>query len=583
MDACRYVIRTAIAVVALGFAAADAAPTISTVHPLRERIDAPKTTTIAVTFAEDIDSTTVTPASFRVFGRWSGPAAGTFIIDANTVTFTPLSSFFAGERVMVVLSTAIKDTNGVPMSKGYSWYFWIRTEPATLDLTYVTRITSRLETETWVQPYGAYAGDLNNDGWSDLLVPCEQPGDARVFLNDSTGGYQAFTIASLPGARAPSPSEGGDFNMDGEIDVAVGNGTNNVVDVLLGDGTGGFPGTTSYLSGSFIRGVGVLDLNGDGCDDLVTANRVTDNISTLLNDGDGTFGPAISMETGGNGEYGIATGDANNDGLIDVFVGEFESPYSVVVLLSDGAGGFVARPPVLTGGRPWQITSGDFNGDGNVDAATANAWNSAMAVLLGDGMGGFSSVRTYHTGAYPISIDAGDLDGDGDLELVTSNGDGNWTIYENRPGGFVNPRTLLSSSSGSCAILHDRDNDGDLDLTGIDETDDWIYLYENHLTPTTVRPATSPAVVLFQNQPNPFNPSTTIRFDVMRAAEVELSIYDTHGGFVVNLIRGHFDVGSQTAPWNGRDARGVAQASGVYFYRLTAGGASESKRMVLLK
>ena len=55
-----------------------------------------------------------------------------------------------------------------------------------------------------------------------------------------------------------------------------------------------------------------------------------------------------------------------------------------------------------------------------------------------------------------------------------------FTLFENfGDGTFGNPRTLKASSAGSCAILHDRDNDGDLDITGVDEIDDFIFLYEN--------------------------------------------------------------------------------------------------------
>lgn len=68
-----------------------------------------------------------------------------------------------------------------------------------------------------------------------------------------------------------------------------------------------------------------------------------------------------------------------------------------------------------------------------------------------------------------------------DLDAITSNISGkNFTLYENLgDGSFGNPRTLAASGAGSCAIIHDRDNDGDLDITGVDEIDDLIVLFEN--------------------------------------------------------------------------------------------------------
>ena len=574
----------AVAVWVAGFETAGAAPFVAHTRPTRERVNAPATTAVVAYFSERIDSTTVTTASFHVYGRWSGPAAGTFAFAPNTVTFTPSEPFFAGERVTAVLSKAIRNLSGEPMASGFAWSFSVQTAGTTMDLTYIGRVTCRLEGDTLVGPYGAYAGDLDNDGWTDLLVPCEATGDARVFLNDGAGGYSNFTVESLPGGSAPSPSEGSDLDLDGEIDVVIGNGTNDQVTVLIGNGAGGFTGRTSYAAGEYVRGVGVLDLNGDGCDDIVTANRADDNLSILMNNGGGTFGAAVAMETGGNGEYAIAVGDANNDGLLDVFCGTFSSPYSVIVLLNDGAGNLVARPSVLVGGRPWQLTAGDFNDDGNVDVASANSWQDNMGVLFGDGAGGLSPVTTYPTGDFPHAIDAGDVDGDGDLDLVTSDaGSGTWTLYENQLGEFVNRRTLGSFSSGSCAVLHDRDNDGDLDITGVDEQDDWIYFFDNEPPPTPVTPAPPPVARLFQNHPNPFNPATAIRFEVARASDVDLSVFDSHGRLVATVAHRRYAPGSYTARWNGTDVRGDTPPSGVYFYRLTAGGFSESKKMVLLK
>jgi hypothetical protein len=578
-------IAAAMTVLGLNLETSGAVPQVTAVQPVRERINTPATTAISVYFSEAIDPSTVTATSFRVFGRWSGPAAGSFSFAPFAVTFTPAEPFFAGERVTVVLSKAIRNTSSEPLANGYAWCFSIRTAATTLDLNYVGRITTRLEGEIATAPYGAYAGDLDNDGWSDLLVPCEVPGDARVFINDGAGGYSSFTVESLPGGSAPSPSEGSDFDMDGEIDVAIGNGTNNQVTVLIGDGTGGFPARTSYTAGEFVRGVSVIDLNGDACDDIVTANRVDDNLSILMNNGDGTFAPAVAKETGGAGEYALAVGDANNDGLLDVFCGTYSSPSFIVVLVSDGAGNLTAGPLIPAGGRPWQLAAGDFNDDGNVDVASANSWQDNMGILYGDGAGGLSPVTTYPTGDFPHAIDAGDVDGDGDLDLISSNvGSADWTLYENQLGEFVNPRSLAASAAGSCAVLHDRDNDGDLDVTGVDEIDDWVYFFENGdslTTPVTPRPPAP--VTLFQNHPNPFNPGTTIRFDLTRAADVDLSIFDAGGRFVATVVRRRYAAGVYEVPWNGADARGAVQPSGVYFYRLTTGDFSEARKMVLLK
>jgi photosystem II stability/assembly factor-like uncharacterized protein len=83
---------------------------------------------------------------------------------------------------------------------------------------------------------------------------------------------------------------------------------------------------------------------------------------------------------------------------------------------------------------------------------------------------------------------------------------------------------------------------------------------------------------LYQNYPNPFNPSTTIKFDLVKASNVELSVFDITGKFIGNLVNEKLNAGSYEYSWNAEEL-----PSGVYFYRLTAEDFSSVKRMILLK
>ena len=93
------------------------------------------------------------------------------------------------------------------------------------------------------------------------------------------------------------------------------------------------------------------------------------------------------------------------------------------------------------------------------------------------------------------------------------------------------------------------------------------------------------AFKLEQNHPNPFNPSTTISFQVPEggAQRVSLRVYDLRGSVVRNLIDDIRDPGVYTAFWNGQDDSGRNVSSGVYLYRLQAGSFSQTRKMVLLK
>lgn len=93
----------------------------------------------------------------------------------------------------------------------------------------------------------------------------------------------------------------------------------------------------------------------------------------------------------------------------------------------------------------------------------------------------------------------------------------------------------------------------------------------------------SPAAILHQNHPNPFNPGTMIGFELRRAGRVRLDVHDARGARVRTLVEAFRPAGSHTVVWDGTDERGSRVASGVYFYRLTAHGAHETKKAVLLK
>jgi hypothetical protein len=90
-------------------------------------------------------------------------------------------------------------------------------------------------------------------------------------------------------------------------------------------------------------------------------------------------------------------------------------------------------------------------------------------------------------------------------------------------------------------------------------------------------------VELAQNSPNPFNPTTTIRYTLTANEQVGLAIYAADGSLVRMLVDGVKERGAHDVTWDGRDSSGRPVGSGVYFYRLTAGKFNESRKMVLLK
>ncbi len=93
---------------------------------------------------------------------------------------------------------------------------------------------------------------------------------------------------------------------------------------------------------------------------------------------------------------------------------------------------------------------------------------------------------------------------------------------------------------------------------------------------------------MLQNAPNPFNPTTKIRFSIAKPGRVELRIYNVRGEFVKRLASGWYDAGSHETSWDGSTARGQAP-TGIYFAKATVTGergtevASDVLKMLMAK
>ncbi len=88
---------------------------------------------------------------------------------------------------------------------------------------------------------------------------------------------------------------------------------------------------------------------------------------------------------------------------------------------------------------------------------------------------------------------------------------------------------------------------------------------------------------LMSASPNPFNPATTIAFELASPGQVSITVYDVSGRMIRSLVNSHMPGGMHEVTWNGRDRNGATVASGVYFYRLVAGEILQTKKMVMLR
>lgn len=562
------------------------APIVMSVTPTAHKVNAAADAAITVTFDTEINPSSITNISFRVMGRWSGPAEGTTVLenDNKTIRFTPDEPFFAGEAMTISISKGIQSSTGENLQKGYMWNYWIATSPTEMNIVPIKTIQLRQPGEGLLQTYGAYAGDLNNDSYSDLTIVNETSDDLRILLNDGAGDYNDFELINM-GDGTPSPNEGGDFNNDGELDFAVCTAHNNEVRIFFGDGSGTLTNMETYQTGNGARGLVVIDCNGDGYDDIFITNRLSDDLTMMTNDGDGTF-TLSSMNTTGTGETACFVSDANDDGIADIFVANYNSR-DIGIMIGDGDGGFTLGETVAMPGQPWMIATGDLNGDGIADVVSANSNANLSVALFGDGQGGLSEpieLQAPNDG-FPLAIDLGDMDGDGDLDVVSSNyGGPTYTVFENDGlGNFSVGAVLAGQNLASCAILHDRDNDGDLDVSATDEGDDVVILFENVSMPLNVNFETKDIPFEWTISPNPFSEKVVMDIQLLNATDINVRIHDVQGRLVKTLFSDTAIVGERRVAWDGMNEAGTPMESALYFAVIETMDGIFGKQLFLVK
>ncbi len=469
---------------------------VVSVTPARHSLSAPVNSTITIEFDRPLSRATVVPESFWAFGRWSGTVSGTYTFsnDDQMVALVPDRPFSAGETVMVILSHDLQATDGSFLRQaGYSYQFWTRAAAAAMEFHRTDVLSTRTTTQT--RTYGGFASDLNRDGWLDLSMVHEDSADVRVFLNtaDGSGSFEPFLEPTTPVGAGASPNEPADFNHDGHVDACVANSAHDTVSILLGNGDGTFQPQQVVDVGGTPRGVAVLDADGDGDIDIVSTSDTESHLAYLENDGAGVFADPVFFEAGGTRrEWALAASDMNDDGILDLVVGNRSgggTSGEIVINLGNGDGTFTALPDVhLTIGRVWMLVCGDLNGDTHEDVALCNINNSnaavgGAAILLGNGDGTLQTAVDYPISRFdPTSTDLGDLDGDGDLDWMVgaSTAPGRWSIFTNDGNGvFTLFEEIPAARSASCTLMLDFDNDGDLDLGLVDEFSDTVTLMES--------------------------------------------------------------------------------------------------------
>jgi VCBS repeat-containing protein len=299
-----------------------------------------------------------------------------------------------------------------------------------------------------------------------LLVPTALVGTAVAQAPAQVSFDPAATVATGDG---PASVAVGDFNGDGNPDLAVANQLSGTVSVLLGSAGGSFTRQTPDLTvGGFPTSVAVDDFNGDNDPDLAVTNGFG-YVSVLLAGNGASFTRQMPDLTIGDTPWSVAVGDFNGDSDPDLAVAN-QQANNVSVLLGGAGGSFTRQTPDLAVGLgPTSVAVGDFNGDHDPDLAVANQFSGTVSVLLGTaGGGGFSGPTPAgnYNGSDPMTVAVGDFNGDGDPDLAVGDmSPGEILVLLGSAGGsFSGPTTVTVDSGVSSVAVGDFNRDADPDL-----------------------------------------------------------------------------------------------------------------------
>ncbi|WP_232379855.1 FG-GAP-like repeat-containing protein [Polyangium fumosum] len=295
------------------------------------------------------------------------------------------------------------------------------------------------------------AVDVDGDGWLDAVTvngQTNQPlsnGSISVYRNlgpsaPGTFGAPTTFTTGTPGSIHLCT---GDFDQDGIADIATTSVTLSQVSVILGTGGGSF-GAPTFITISNTGGVqstiACRDLNGDGFSDIVVTSPSTARLSILLNQGSGSFAAPVAYTNAVSGQTaGIAFGDANGDGVLDILSNGAAGRY-LFFFKGNGNGTFAsgvpsAAAPTVASNSALGVVANDFNGDGKLDAyILVTAASGGVRPMTGNGTGGFTTGTVVSTGASPglNAIATADMDADGYADLILTNrGSGTVTVVPN--------------------------------------------------------------------------------------------------------------------------------------------------------
>ncbi len=324
-------------------------------------------------------------------------------------------------------------------------------------------------------------GDLDGDGWPDLASGDYLPNTVSVLRNDQAGGFEPRVDWGT--TDQPRSIAAADLDGDGRLDLVAASADSSArrATILRNVGDGKFHARRDYPLVGFVNDVVLGDMDNDGEQDAVAAVYVPNlnRLGLFFGQGDATFEQPSYTEHWGNMQpTGLALGDLDRDGWLDVAVSVF-SPGNGVLVLRNRHDRTLADPALYeAGGNPSDVAIGDLDGDLWPDLVVANGstLDNSIHVFFNAGDGTFGGGIRYDVGYAPNSLAVGDWDQDGDRDVLVTNGASAVNLMYNDGLGSLTRVDHFIGTSQATPELVDPDRDGWLDVVF---TTGWVTLLRN--------------------------------------------------------------------------------------------------------
>lgn len=479
---------------------ADAAePKVISVSPKANEPSVPLNTWLSATFDQPLNPVSVNNAAFIVHGEKAGMVPGSVSYDnsTNSILFRPSAAFLPGDCISVTLAKTIQSSNNSSLQNGFEWEFTTKLLQGSSDLASVSF-------DLGYEPTAIASADFDHDGAADMAIAGVK--NAKGYLQlwyYKNGNLQAGAAVELP--YPVKPIYVSDLNNDGYSDLLlisyrrtdINPTRRSIFFIYFVQANGSLTTKQSPIeiagSNTEIRSAAISDLNGDGYPDITVLRRLTNASETktaliYLNNGNGVFG--TSGESGwfwentgiGSSTECLIARDFNSDGHIDFAATTQGSSSSIYLFLNPGNGlnfpisaDMVLQAPKSPSDLESAV-SNDFTGDLQPDIGASDFASNQSYFYRYKGKSGslpqYDPVQIFTAADSSTFMRYGDQDADGDLDWATlGNRDGGFsTLLNNGEGAFLEKKDYAISSPPRMFTAGDFNKDAGLDYAIIDES-----------------------------------------------------------------------------------------------------------------